>query len=176
MTQNALGQRRYRIASTKRPNARFKYERSSTLASANQRANELAHEGRKVIVDEWVSASKGWKPIRAVGYRENRPWAVHANRQLKTRRAGKPRSSDLLADLREAAPRERTRRLTPQQKRRIEADRIERLIRYAKSETPIDQIRKEAIRAAGPKATGPVEDGHKGVRGYSGAPSFRRFW
>lgn len=175
MTQDSSGRRQYRTVSIKRPKGNLKYERSSTLAGANQRANELAHEGRKVVVERRVSYSKGWKPLRAVGYGENRPWAVHANTRLKTRPRKDLRSSTLLADRREAAPVQRTKRLTPQQKRRLEDLRIERLTEHAKSETPIDPIRKEAIRAAGPKAAAPFDDGHKRVRGYSGAPPFRRF-
>ncbi|MFJ5886826.1 hypothetical protein [Streptomyces californicus] len=175
MTQDQSERHRYRTVSIKRPKGKLKYERFSTLAGANQRASELAHEGRKVVVEQRVSYAKGWKPLRAVGYGENQPWAVHANRHLKSRPRKGLSSSALLADRREAAPAQRTKRLTPQQKRRLEDLRIERLTEYAKSETPIDPIRKEAIRAAGPKAAAPFDDGHKRVRGYSGAPPFHRF-
>ncbi|MFI5739138.1 hypothetical protein ACIA9I_12285 [Streptomyces anulatus] len=174
MTQDSSGRRQYRTVSIKQPKGKLRFEQFSALAGANQRANELAHEGQKIVVDQWVSNSKGWKPLRAVGYRENRPWAVHANRRLKGRPRKDLSSSALLADRREAVPVQRVKRLTPQQKQRLEILRIERLTEYAKSETPIDPIRKEAIRAAGPKAAAPFEDGHKRVRGYSGAPPFRR--
>ncbi|WP_406396489.1 hypothetical protein [Streptomyces sp. NBC_00887] len=160
----------------KLPNTKVSYGHVASLEAAARRADKLAREGRRVIIDEWVSASKGWRPICAVGHGQNLPWASHAAKRLKKRGAKQLRSSNVLADMREAAPTQRTKPLTPQQKRRIEDLRIERLTEYAKSETPIDPIRKEAIRAAGPKATGPVEDGHKRVRGYSGAPLFRRFW
>ncbi|SFS73093.1 hypothetical protein [Streptomyces sp. ok210] len=174
MTRAASVQRSHRVASIKLPNTKVSYGHVDTLDAAARRADQLAQEGRSVVVDEWVSASKGWRPIRAVGRGKNQPWAAHVTKRLKTQRAKQLRFSDFLADLRVAPPRH-VKRLTPQQKRRIEDRRIERLIQYAKSETRIDVIRKEAIRAAGPRTTAPFEDGHKRVHGYPGALKFRRF-
>lgn len=175
MTRAASTQYSHRVASVKLPNTKVSYGHVASLDAAIRRANKLASEGRRVVIDEWASASKGWRPIRAVGQGQNLPWASHAAKRLETRRAKQLRSRHVLADMRQAPPPRRTKRLTPQQKRRIEDRRIERLTEYAKSETPIDPIRKEAIRAAGPKAAAPFDDGHKRVRGYSGAPPFRRF-
>lgn len=176
MARATLTQYSHRVASIKLPNTKVTYGHVASHDAAIRRANKLASEGRRVVIDEWASASKGWRPVRAVGHGQNHPWAARAAKRLKTRKAKQLCSRDVLADMREVDAPRSAGRLTPQQKRRIEDRRIERLTEYAKSENPIDPIRKEAIRVAGPKAAAPFEDGHKRVRGYSGAPLLRRFW
>ncbi|WP_424860219.1 hypothetical protein [Streptomyces sp. MMS24-I29] len=50
------------------------------------------------------------------------------------------------------------------------------MIRYAADETPVELVRKVAVRAAGAKAAAPIEDGRRRVRCYSGAPKFRQYY
>ncbi|MFJ8871061.1 hypothetical protein ACIRD6_35580 [Streptomyces sp. NPDC102473] len=172
----------YRVVGFRSPRRKPKTVRAGRFDHALEVANQMARGGAKVIIDRWVPHSQQWRSLRFVGHKKNASWAAEETARLKAHQGETRHAGHVLAEVRKATllseAQVRAKLRKKEQAKRAkqrEADRrTSELIRRATSETPIDPIREEAIRAAGAKATGPPEDGRRRVRGYAGAPKFRR--